>query len=162
MHAVMQKKTLSSGVSMFVGLGLAAALAAGCSAEQGPGEGNESALDGADPGTSSDEVPPGTISSELSGCGPCDNCVLYARCRQPRLPYGLTSYADKVRQINRHTPHAGCVAVIKTTSYYGHVAYVNSVSGSTVHIDEANWSSGHCGTRAGTAAALNIAGYICP
>ena len=151
----------SLGFSVLVGLALAGALAAGCSSETTNPD-DESALDGADPGISMDDQPTASVSSELGGCGQCTNCVLYARCRQPRLPYGLTSYADKVSHINQHTAHAGCVAVIKTSSYYGHVAYVNSVSGGLVHIDEGNWPSGHCGTRSGTASALHIAGYICP
>lgn len=134
-------------------------LAVGCSASDGD---DESALDDVDPGMSADEEPSESISSELAGCGPCNNCVLYARCRQPRLPYGLTSYGDKVRAINSRTGRAGCVAVIKTSSSYGHVAYVNRVSGGTISIDEGNWPSGRCGRRSGTAASLHITGYICP
>lgn len=134
-------------------------LAVGCSAGE---EDDESVLDDVDPGMSADDEPSESISSELGGCGPCNNCVLYARCRQPRLPYGLTSYADKVRVINSRTARAGCVAVIKTSSSYGHVAYVNRVSGGRVSIDEGNWPSGRCGTRSGTPASLHITGYICP
>ena len=156
----MMAKT-SLGFSLLVGFGLAAALAAGCSSET-TDPNDESALDGADPGVSSDDEPTASVASELGGCGQCTNCVLYARCRQPRLPFGLTSYADKVSHINRRTPRAGCVAVIRSSSSFGHVAYVNSVSGSTVHIDEGNWPSGNCGRRSGTAAGLHIAGYICP
>lgn len=157
----MKTKKPSLGPSLLLGLGLATVLVAGCSGETSD-PGDESALDGADPGMSRDDEPTASISSELGGCGQCTNCVLYARCRQPRLPFGLTTYADKVRSINQHTPRAGCVAVIKTTSVYGHVAYVNGVSGGGVHIDEGNWPSGHCGTRFGTPAALHISGYICP
>ena len=109
----------------------------------------------------------GPVSEDLGDreaeatCNQCSNCVLYARCRMPRLPYGLTSYSDKVRQINRWSPRAGCVAVIYTGSYYGHVAYVTSVSGSTINIAEGNWPSGHCGHRSGTQSGLRIKGYIC-
>ena len=155
-------KRWSFGLSVILAGSLAALLAVGCSASPSEGDGDESALDDADPGVSSGGEPSATVSSELAGCGPCDNCVLYARCRQHRLPYGLTSYADKVRQINSHTPHAGCVAVIKSSSVYGHVAYVNRVAGGVLHIDEANWTSGRCGTRSGTATALHVTGYICP
>ena len=77
------------------------------------------------------------------------------------MPYGLTSYAQKVAQINRWSPRAGCVAVIYTGKYYGHVAYVTNVSGSTVSIAEGNWPTGRCGRRSGTQSALRIKGYIC-
>ncbi|MFY0574305.1 hypothetical protein ACN28S_08075 [Cystobacter fuscus] len=49
---------------------------------------------------------------ESAACGHCDNCVLHARCLAPRLPYGLTSWSDKVAVINSSTAHAGCVAMI--------------------------------------------------
>lgn len=133
----------------------------GCSAEiddvdpfdDEPGDVQE---DDVDDGTAS------SVESELGGCNQCTNCVKYARCRQRRLPYGLTTFADKVARINRRTPRAGCVAVIKTSSVYGHVAYVNKVSGGRIYIDEGNWPSGRCGRRSGTPAALNVRGYICP
>lgn len=104
----------------------------------------------------------GSVASELGGCNQCSNCVLYARCRQRRLPFGLTTYAQKVAIINSSRARAGCVAVIRTSSQWGHVAYVNRVSGSTVYLDEGNWPSGRCGRRSGTAARLNIRGYFCP
>jgi hypothetical protein len=153
-------KPWSLGGSLLVAGSLAALLVVGCTAN--PTDGDGSSRDEADPVASGGEEPSASVASELAGCGPCNNCVLYARCRQHALPYGLTTYADKVSHINSHTPHVGCVAVIKSSSSYGHVAYVNSVSGGTVHIDEANWISGHCGTRSGTASGLHITGYICP
>lgn len=153
-------KPWSVGVSLIVAGSLAALLVVGCSAS--PTDGDESTRDDVDPVSTDGDEPSATVSSELAGCGPCNNCVLYARCRQHRLPFGLTTYADKVSHINSHTPHVGCVAVIRSSSSYGHVAYVNGVSGGGVHIDEANWTAGHCGTRSGTASALNITGYICP
>jgi hypothetical protein len=110
--------------------------------------------------SSEDDV--GTAEDELLACASatnCDNCVYYARCRKPSLPYGLTSYSDKVAIINTQTASAGAVAIINTGSYYGHVAYVTSVSGSTINIAEGNWPSGSCGTRSGTKAGLNIAGF---
>lgn len=102
-----------------------------------------------------------SVESELYGCNQCSNCVEYARCRQPRLPFGLTSYAQKRAQINTQNARRGCVAVINTGSYYGHVAYVREVSGGRIYIDEGNWPSGRCGQRSGTKGALNIAGFIC-
>lgn len=122
----------------------------------------ESLLDDVDPGVSSDDEPTASVSSELYGCNQCSNCVKYARCRQPRLPYGLFSYQDKVRRINSQTARAGCVAVIRSGSSWGHVAYVRAVRGGTIHIDEGNWPSGRCGTRSGTKASLRISGFICP
>ena len=57
------------------------------------------------------------------------------------------------------TARAGCVAVIKTGSVNGHVAYVTRVSGNKIFIDEGNW--GGCNSRSGTAAQLKIQGYWC-
>ncbi len=129
----------------------------GCASEQAdPTEDGEFAVEDG-PGENVDES-----TSALGGCGQCSNCVDYARCRQRRLPHNLTSFSDKARTINSQTGHAGCVAIIRTGSYYGHVAYVNSMAGGRVHIDEGNWPSGRCGQRSGTKAGLNIAGYFCP
>lgn len=143
-------------------LSVSAIAAVGCAADPATEEDEAYANDesAVDEGDSEGEV--GSMSSDLASCNQCDNCVYYARCRQPRLPTGLTSYADKRAKINRSTAKAGCVAVINTGSYYGHVAYVTKVSGSKVYIAEGNWPSGHCGTRSGTKAALKITGYICP
>jgi hypothetical protein len=117
--------------------------------------------DGADDDEAQNIDETSSTADEIGGCYQCSNCVDYARCRQPRLPHGLISFADKRARINSHTARRGCVAVIDTGSYYGHVAYVNSTSGG-IHIDEGNWPSGHCGTRSGSASSLHIAGYFCP
>ena len=109
----------------------------------------------------SEEV--GTAADELLACSSstnCNNCVYYARCRKSSLPYGLNTYSDKVAIINTQTASAGAVAIIKTSSTYGHVAYVTSVSGSTISIAEGNWPGGSCGTRSGTKASLNITGFF--
>jgi hypothetical protein len=145
--------------TMFV---LASALI-GCAVSDAPEEEplRETDLDGVDPGPSDDEEPSASVSSALYGCNQCTNCVLYARCRQPRLPYGLTYWRDKVARINSQTARAGCVAAINTGSAYGHVAYVRGVSGATIYIDEGNFS-GRCSSRAGTRTRLGIAGFICP
>lgn len=89
----------------------------------------------------------------------CSNCVYYARCRKPTLPTGITSYSQKKAIINSYTPSAGAVAIINTGDAYGHVAYVESVSGSTIKISEGNWPYGSCGERSNTATALKIVGY---
>ena len=130
----------------------------GCAVDalDGEDDGEEVSLDDLD---DEDEATAST-SSELSGCNQCTNCVKFARCKQPALPYGLTYWRDKLRIINTQRPRAGCVAVIKTGSAYGHVAYVRRVSGSTVYIDEGNWGR-RCNSRSGTAAALKIQGYWC-
>jgi hypothetical protein len=129
----------------------------GCSASPSESDGDDD-----DDESLSGGEPAATVSSELSTCRPCDNCVHYARCRQPALPLGLYCYADKVREINSHTPRVGCVAVIKSRSVSGHVAYVKGVSSGLVQLDEANWTSGRCGSRSGTPTSLSITGYICP
>jgi hypothetical protein len=104
-----------------------------------------------------------TAADELLACSSttnCNNCVYYARCRKPSLPYGLNTYSGKVAIINTQTASAGAVAIIKTSSTAGHVAYVTSVSGSTINIAEGNWPNGSCGTRSGTKAGLNITGFF--
>lgn len=106
----------------------------------------------------------GTTESAL--CGYCDNCVLHARCRQPNLPYGLTYWSDKVAIINSNHAHRGCVAMIPTSSVYGHVAYVSDVdtapSPNRITLQEANWVGNTCSSRTGTKDGLNIRNYWCP
>jgi hypothetical protein len=112
----------------------------------------------------------GTVEEELSSASAascrssanCKNCVFYARCRQPRLPTGLTTFRDKMRIKNSSRPRAGCVAIIKTRRRWGHVAYVTSVRHGTIRIDEGNWRRGRCSSRSGTERSLNIKGYFCP
>jgi hypothetical protein len=142
-------------------IGLSLAVAAGCSTgaatddDDGDGVADTEQPDDEEGAVASTE-------SELGGCNQCSNCVLYARCRQRRLPYGLTSWRDKLAHVNSHTPRRGCVAMIQTSSSYGHVAYVNGVNGGRISIDEGNWPNGHCNQRSGTPAALNVRGYWCP
>jgi surface antigen len=101
-------------------------------------------------------------SSFLYGCSQCTNCVKYARCRQRRLPYGLTTWSAKLHVINRwRDPRAGCVAIIESSSIFGHVAYVRAVSGSRIYIDEGGYN-GRCNSRLGTQAGLHIRGFFCP
>ncbi|HEX8536668.1 MAG TPA: CHAP domain-containing protein [Cystobacter sp.] len=99
---------------------------------------------------------------ESAACGYCDNCVLHARCLAPGLPFGLTYWTDKVAVINSSTARAGCVAMIPSSNSYGHAAYVSSVSGTTIRLNEANWQAGVCSSRSGTKAGLNIRGFWCP
>ena len=64
------------------------------------------------------------------------NCVYYARDRQPKLPSGLTTCADKKSKVNSHSPAAGCVLFRTGDPTYCHAAYVTSVSSGTVHYDQ--------------------------
>lgn len=107
----------------------------------------------------------GTVES--AACtGYCDNCVLFARCKQPKLPYGLTYWSDKVAIINSNHAHVGCVAMIPTSHQYGHVAYVDGVdtapSPNRITLREANWTPNACTSRTGTKDGLNIRNYWCP
>jgi hypothetical protein len=96
-------------------------------------------------------------------CPGCANCVYRGRCLQPRLPFGLTYWSQKVATINSHTPRPGCVAMIYTGSVYGHVAYVaDKHADGTITIREGNWIGNTCSSRRKTPAALNVRGYWCP
>jgi hypothetical protein len=90
-------------------------------------------------------------------------CVAYARCKVPSLPFGLFTYQDKLNIINSRTLQQGSIAIINTGNNVGHVAYVQYVhSNGEITISEANWIAGRCGTRRGTPARLNIVGYFRP
>lgn len=146
-------------IAIVAAIGLPLALSAGCSSQVDDLDGEALVDDGPE---GDDEGAVASVESELGGCNQCSNCVEYARCRQRRLPYGLTYWREKVARINSRTPRRGCVAMIYTGSTWGHVAYVNGVSGGRISIDEGNWPSGRCGQRSGTPAALNVRGYWCP
>ncbi len=96
----------------------------------------------------------------------CDNCVLFARCKQPNLPYGLTYWSDKRAVVNSNHAHVGCVAMIPTSHIYGHAAYVADVdhaaSPNRITLREANWQPNTCSSRTGTKDGLNIYNYWCP
>ncbi|HEX8819706.1 MAG TPA: hypothetical protein VF794_07290 [Archangium sp.] len=133
-----------------------------------------------------------TVAIAITGCGPideqelasvqseqevgstesalctdyCDNCVLFARCKAPNLPYGLTYWSDKVAVINSNHAHAGCVAMIPTSHVYGHAAYVADVdfapTPNRITLREANWQPNTCSSRTGTKDGLNIRNFWCP
>jgi hypothetical protein len=90
------------------------------------------------------------------------NCVLFARCKVPSLPFGLSTYAAKKAIVNSTTASSGAVAIINVGNTVGHVAYVKSVSGTTIYIREANWCSGQVSDRSGTKTGLNIVGFYKP
>ena len=90
-----------------------------------------------------------------------DNCVLWARAyRIPDLPFGLWTLNDKIAIINDYTASPGCAAVIQTAS--GHIAYVKSVDGDIITIEEANWGKAWITTASGTEEDLRIIGYYNP
>ena len=88
------------------------------------------------------EVEPVTDEEAIFGSSLACNCVLYARSRQPKLPFGLTTYQQKKGIITTKTPKVGAVAVMPgNDSRYGHVAYVAAVNADgTITLDEANWT----------------------
>lgn len=97
----------------------------------------------------------------------CDNqCVDYARCRAPGLPYGLFTLQDKLDIMNSNHAHKSCVAVIASSNPAGHVAFVNNVETAPepnrITIHESNWVGSRCSERVGSKAGLNIRGYWCP
>lgn len=102
------------------------------------------------------------VFTSAAACNQCSNCVQYARCMQPALPFGLSTYKNKKDIVNRYTPSIGCVAIINTGDTTGHVAYVWKVAGSTVTIKEGNWPWGKCGERTNSPDTLGIVGYYCP
>lgn len=115
-----------------------------------------------------DEHDEGEVSAMASAeaCkGYCnDQCVAYARCRAPGLPYGLNTWADKRAIINSNHAHVGCVAMILGSNPAGHTAYVAKVLSNPrrVTLHESNWGSRTCNTRTGTRKELNITNYWCP
>lgn len=116
------------------------------------------------------------IDSTTDGCaGQCtpDNCVGYARCRTSRdatggtLPYGLTTFSQKLAVAHDGVGHRGCVAMIRTSRVYGHAAYVEDTfiknGARQYRISEASWQYDYsCDTRTGTKTALGIAEFWCP
>ena len=105
-------------------------------------------------------------ATEYDGLGSTiiNNCVLFARYKVPSLPYGLISYESKKNICNSNTAIVGEIAVLPQYSggYYGHVAYVEKVEGSTITILEGGANTGHINRRRGTESQLEIYGYYNP
>lgn len=100
------------------------------------------------------------MRAALASCDTC-NCVTWVRCaRASWLPYGLTTLADKKRAINSSSADAGKVAVHDIYYPYGHVSYIYKTSGSTIYIEEANYSRCQVTKRSGSKSSLKIIGYI--
>lgn len=80
------------------------------------------------------------LNDTVISCSPYQsdacNCVYYARDRQPGLPSGLSTCADKKSKVNSHTAKAGCVLFRTGDPTYCHAAYVTSADSSTVHYDQ--------------------------
>lgn len=95
-----------------------------------------------------------------SSCDAC-NCVTWVRCaRASWLPYGLYTLADKKKIMNSKTAGVGQVAVHDIYYPYGHLSYIKKISGSTITIEEANYSKCKQTSRSGTKSGLKIFGYI--
>jgi hypothetical protein len=102
------------------------------------------------------------VSDGCSNATNNGNCVLFARCKVSSLPFGLTTYAQKKAIINATTATAGSVAIINVGNTTGHVAYVKSVSGTTIYLRESNWCGLKVTDRSGTKASLSIVGFFKP
>lgn len=100
-------------------------------------------------------------------------CVIYARSRVPKLPYNLTTLADKMKIRNNYTCSAGSVAIIDGVPTYGHVAVVegchSSSTSGAIRITETNWVAGKKTERRSSAKTikdaekeLKILGYFKP
>ena len=100
-----------------------------------------------------------------------ENCVQFARYMVPSLPYGLTEKADKVAIINTYTPVIGSIAIthgnnpdgsVDEDSYYGHVAYVESVNGNQITTLNGGFSTGRITRITGTPEEQGVIGYWNP
>lgn len=100
------------------------------------------------------------------GASTIANCVAFARYKVPSLPGGLYTLQDKQNIINSHTPAAGAIAITRGDSSAGHVAYVESVSGTNVVTLNGGFSgsglTGHIVRITGTESEQGILGYWYP
>lgn len=100
------------------------------------------------------------IQNANSSCDTC-NCVTWVRCaRASWLPYGLNTLDDKKKAMNTSTADVGRVAVHDIYYPYGHVSYISKIKGSTITIEEANYTKCKQTSRSGSKSALKIIGYI--
>jgi hypothetical protein len=107
-----------------------------------------------------------TSSETIINCSPYEadacNCVYYARDRQPKLPTGLTTCADKKSKVNSHNPAPGCVMFRTGDPTYCHATYVTKVANGLVYYDQANWSPCKCSSDSLSTTSTAILGYWCP
>ncbi len=126
--------------------------------------------DVAEPGITS-----GKVATARAASASCDtstnrcNCVLYARCLVPSLPFGLFTYADKKGIIiNAVTASPGAVAVMNISPPYGHLGVVATVTKdrygkvTSVTLKEGNYRNCTLTTRTGTPSSMKIVGYFRP
>jgi hypothetical protein len=117
--------------------------------------------------------PPGRApATKASTCDTATNrcnCVLYARCKVPSLPFGLVTYANKVAIINSQSAATGSVAIMNIGPPYGHVAVVTSVTRdsrtgkvTSITVTEANYRSCQITTRSGSPESMKVTGYFRP
>eukprot|EP01038_Epipyxis_sp_PR26KG_P006478 gene6478-8910_t len=105
------------------------------------------------------DVPPSsTCPYDADEC----NCVYYARDRQPKLPSGLSTCADKKSKVNSHTAAPGCVLFRTGDPTYCHAAYVTKVANGNVYYDQANWTPCKCSSDYLSTSSSAILGYWCP
>lgn len=114
------------------------------------------------------------VTASMKTSDSCDtstnrcNCVFYSRCRVPKLPYGMTTYSDKVKKINSNVPTVGSVAIMNVYPPYGHVAVVTAVSRdsrgrvSTITVREANYQACRISTRTASPSSMKVTGYFRP
>lgn len=107
----------------------------------------------------------GLLGDTLISCSPYGadacNCVYYARDRQPKLPTGLTTCADKKSKVNSNVPAPGCVLFRTGDPTYCHAAYVTKVSNGNVYYDQANWTPCACSSDYLSTSSSAILGYWC-
>ncbi len=91
------------------------------------------------------------------------NCVAFARYKVPSLPGGLYTLDDKKAIINGYVAKVGAIAITTGNSSYGHVAYVESVSGTQVTTLNGGWQDGtHIGRWTASESVQGIVGYWYP
>lgn len=104
-----------------------------------------------------------------------EECVIYARRFQKKLPYGLYTAADKQHILNSHTAKKGNVSIMSIGPVW-HVAYVvdvdNSGSSRSITVAEHNipvgtakprYRKATCGSKISDCEkALSIVGYFKP
>lgn len=108
----------------------------------------------------------GVESETIINCSPYEadacNCVYYARDRQPKLPTGLTTCADKKSKSNSNTPAAGCVLFRTGDPTYCHAAYITKVANGMIYYDQSNWSPCKCSSDSISTTSSAIVGFWCP
>lgn len=98
------------------------------------------------------------------------SCVDFARKMVPAFTSAATGplndFASKQRIINTQQARPGFIAIVNSSAW-GHVAYVEKVSGSIITTLDGNWTGGKATggrvyRRTGTKEELNILGYWSP